>query len=594
MRTLFLAAVLLLSVVAIPAAEPDTPTGTIAFSSIGPRGWDLYITDIASRQSRRLTDHPALDYNAVFSPTGDRIAFVSERDGNLELYCIQTDGTELKRLTNEYALDDHPAWSPDGRQLVFVSTRQPAEKPGQAWNGLYIMNADSSEVRRLSGTGAADYSPAWSPRGDAIAFASGSGVRGGTDLYVIKPDGSDRRLVIKNGGWPTFAADGQSIYFHSGREDKWGIWQVRLDGTGLERITPPDIEAYTPRSSADGTKLVLAVKRGTHRQIELLDLASRQFTPVTQDATDHWNPSLAPDGRSVVYHQTAPNFTVPNVELWGTPPGTRLRLLRPAGAFPAFAPDGKRLALTGGGFATVDVMNLDGSERKTIFTGKNRGLFSISWAHTGDLIAFSEGGVFQGPQGGVDLVTLHPDGSEYKKRTTDLGNNGFPSFSPDGQQVVFRSGRGGNKNLFIMNRDSSGSRQLTDGKWTDTMCDWSPTNEWIAFASDRGGNFEVWLIKPDGSGLRKLIGGGGRHNHPHFSPDGRWIVFTSQRAGYSAEEVSLPSQPQPYGDLFIIRLDGTGLLRLTHNGFEEGTPAWGPVLEIKPSGQGRKAGGLDY
>jgi Tol biopolymer transport system component len=109
------------------------------------------------------------------------------------------------------------------------------------------------------------------------------------------------------------------------------------------------------------------------------------------------------------------------------------------------------------------------------------------------------------------------------------------------------------------------------------MADWSPMGDWIVFASDRDGEFDVWRIRPDGSGLRKLVGGGGRDNHPHFSPDGRWVVFTSQRAGYSAEEISLPGQPQPYGDLFAVRLDGSGLIRLTHTASEEGTPAWGPV-----------------
>ena len=90
------------------------------------------------------------------------------------------------------------------------------------------------------------------------------------------------------------------------------------------------------------------------------------------------------------------------------------------------------------------------------------------------------------------------------------------------------------------------------------------------------------------------MGGGGRNNHPHFSPDAKWIVFTSQRAGYSAEEISLPRQPQPYGDLFAIRVDGTGLVRLTHNGFEEGTPAWGPAVDFKPSTAGPKAGAEEY
>src|SRR5437588_2175525 len=119
-----------------PKAAPAPPGGTILFSSLGPRGWDVYLTDVAGNETRRLTDHPALDFNAAFSPDGRRIAFVSERDGNLELYSIQADGTGLKRLTTEFALDDHPAWSPDGRRLAFVSTRQPADEPGRAWNGL--------------------------------------------------------------------------------------------------------------------------------------------------------------------------------------------------------------------------------------------------------------------------------------------------------------------------------------------------------------------------------------------------------------------------------------------------------------------------
>ena len=204
-----------------------------------------------------------------------------------------------------------------------------------------------------------------------------------------------------------------------------------------------------------------------------------------------------------------------------------------------------------------------------------------------------KGGTFQGPKGDVDVATVRPDGSGYRRLTDDPGNDGFPSFAPDGKRLVFRSGRGGSKNLYVMNHDGTGVRRLTEGRWTDTMADWSPTGEWIVFASDRGGDFEVWLIRPDGSGLRTTVGGGGRNNHPHCSPHGRGAVFTSRRAGHSAEEVSLPHQPQPYGELFAVRLDGAGLTRLTHNGFEEGTPAWGPPLPSKPSREGGK-GRDDY
>ena len=81
--------------------KPDRPPpGAIAFSSLAPRGWDLYVTDVSTGRTRRLTDHPALDYNASFSPDGKSVAFVSERDGNLEIYTAHVDGTALKRLTS--------------------------------------------------------------------------------------------------------------------------------------------------------------------------------------------------------------------------------------------------------------------------------------------------------------------------------------------------------------------------------------------------------------------------------------------------------------------------------------------------------------
>jgi Tol biopolymer transport system component len=426
------------------------PGGTIAFASLAPRGWDLYLVDLDSRRTRRLTDHAALDFNAAFSPDGSRLAFVSERDGNAELYVMRADGSDPRRLTDDFALDDHPAWSPDGRRIAFSSTRQPSDEPGRAWNVVFIMDADGGSPDRLTPAGSADYSPAWSPTGELIAVASGSGEAGGTDLFVMAPDGSGRRHVVADGGWPAFAADGKSLFFHSRRQGKWGIWRVGLDGSGLERVTPPDLDAYTPSACADGVRLVATASHGGDRQVVLIDLASRSMTDLTDEKTDHWNPTIAPDGRWVVYHKTAPDAAAPNVELWGTPPGTELKLLRLAGAFPAFSPDGRRIALTGGSFERLDVMNVDGSDRRTIHLGTSRALFSVSWAHQGDRIAFSHGPVFQGPGGQVDIATIRPDGSGYAELTRDPGNDGFPSFSPDGRRLVFRSGRGGSKNLYVM------------------------------------------------------------------------------------------------------------------------------------------------
>ncbi len=574
--------VLMLTNVDCRAQEVVDPVGTIAFSSVAPRGWDLYVADLETGKHRQLTDHPALDYNAAVSPDGLQYAFVSEREGNPELYLSGLKDKTLSRLTREFAMNDHPTWSPDGRQVAFVSTRrtydstESADRLGLAWNAVYVMNLDGSELRRLTPPNIADYSPAWSPCGRWIAVASGSGRTGGTDLYLMRIDGTERRLVVNNGGWPAFGPDGETLYFHSRRQNQWSVWQIQLDGSNLLRVTPAGVNAYTPRASSDGHHLVLTVDRGNHRQVAIVNSDNRELRDVTSEPIDHWNPTISADGRFVVYHRRTESYAPAEVETWSAPPGTSLRLLRVTGSFPALSPDGSQVALVGSGFGSLDLMNIDGTTRRTIYQGTGRGVFSVSWAKGGeDWIAFSVGRAFQGPSSRVDVAVIKPDGSNLVNLTEAVGNNAFPSFSPDGQQLVFRSGRDGSKNLYVMQRDGTEVRRLTEGNWTDTMCHWSPSGEWITFASDRDGNFDIWLIRSDASETRKLIGGGGRNNHPHFSPCGQWIVFTSQRAGYSAEEISLPRQPQPYGSLFMVRIDGSNLTRLTHNGFEEGTPDWG-------------------
>jgi Tol biopolymer transport system component len=564
--------------------QVDRPRGTIAFASQAPRGWDVYVTDVKSRKTARLTEHPRLDYNAVVSPDGKRVAFVSERDGNMEIYSMNVDGSDQHRLTNEFALDDHPSWSPDGQQLVFTSTRRPADKPGQSWNALYFMNADGSNVTRLSPPGVTELSPAWSPANGRIAFlAPGQGIG------VVNPDGSGRKIIVKDGGWPAFNGNGKWLYFHKNQRH-WGIWRVRLDGSDLKRITPPDLDVCTPAGSRDPDHLAVAVLRPSGRQIEVLDVATGELTPVTDDATDHWNPSLSTDGERLYYHQRTPAKGGPRVEVWGTPPDTNVKMVRVVdGMFPAFSSDAMRIAFIDGifdsGRHSIAVMNADGSDHKRVWTGKTD-LFSLTWLHhpsssdpQDDILAFSRGGYFRDAKTSIDIATVRPDGSALATLIADGSNNGWPSFSPDGKQYVFRSGRSGAKNLYLANRDGSGLRRLTEGKWTDTMPHWSPLGDWIVFASNRDGDFHLWLIRPDGAGLRKLLGGA-RHNHPHFSPDGRWVVFASSYADTSVEAVSLPRTDEPFGELFAIRVDGRGLMRLTHNGSSEGTPDWGPFSGI--------------
>ena len=239
-RFLCLAALLSASVSIAKEGIPDfntskRPEGIIAFSSVAPRHFDLYLHD-SPGDTTQLTKTSALDYNAAFSPDGRRIAFVSERDGNVDLYSMNVDGSNIARLTSNQAMDDHPTWSPNSKRIAFVSTRKRADRAGRAWNGIYVIDADGTNVHRLSGDDAADYSPAWSPSGDWIAFVAGR--TRPEDVWLMKPDGTDRRLLIENGGWPTFINGGAAVAFHRESDGRWDIWKNQfrwIGGEGVDR-----------------------------------------------------------------------------------------------------------------------------------------------------------------------------------------------------------------------------------------------------------------------------------------------------------------------------------------------------------------------
>jgi Tol biopolymer transport system component len=100
------------------------------------------------------------------------------------------------------------------------------------------------------------------------------------------------------------------------------------------------------------------------------------------------------------------------------------------------------------------------------------------------------------------------------------------------------------------------------------------------FSRVADGDYEIYSIAPDGSGLRRLTTATGSDAHQGWSPDGEHIVFASSRMGFK-DEGAYTDAPQPYGELFVMRADGTGVEQITDNQWEEGAPAWRPRLRAK-------------
>ncbi len=206
---------------------------------------DIWRRPFGRGDAVNLTDHPAEDSQPAWSPEGDRLAFFSDRDGDkLELYLLNLTHGGLTRLTHNSYYESGASWSPNGRKLVF--TRYFPAPEGQQHDGkgevieldldsgaeteltelggyngglsyspdgrliafhrvadgrseLWLMAADGSDPSPLTATYIDEYSPEWSPDGAWLAFSAGvlDDSRGTFDLWLMRPDGSGRRVLNK-------------------------------------------------------------------------------------------------------------------------------------------------------------------------------------------------------------------------------------------------------------------------------------------------------------------------------------------------------------------------------------------------------------
>jgi TolB protein len=218
-----------------PAWSPDGRA--LAFTSRA----DIYVMNADGSERRRLARgaRPGAlrPGELAWSPRGDKIAFVRERDGDLEIHVMKADGSEERRLTRNTVRDSHPIWSPDGRRIAFESNWQ-----------VWVMNADGSGQRRLTRNGGRNFAPAWSPDGQRIAFerrtgrekyrpCSGCGRASAFEVWVMNANGSAQQMLTRRGAAPGWSPDGRKIAFVSERDGYGDIYVMNADGKGQRNLT---------------------------------------------------------------------------------------------------------------------------------------------------------------------------------------------------------------------------------------------------------------------------------------------------------------------------------------------------------------------
>jgi Tol biopolymer transport system component len=233
---------------------------------------------------------------------------------------------------------------------------------------------------------------------------------------------------------------------------------------------------------------------------------------------------------------------------------------------------------------------MDGAERRRLVefqVPRNRPI-GFSWSRDARWIVFSRGGsaaIFGGNPDG-DVWKMRADGTDLTNLTPDSpADDGYPSFSGDGQWIIFRRGTRGHYDLYLMRTDGSSVRRLTDGDANYLEAVFSPTANRIALLANRDDPgsvlYDVYLMELTddlrAQSIRRITATDGQEGHLAFSPDGEWLAFASEQGGISDETPLFP-EPQAYGEIYAYRLTDGKLVRLTHNKWEEGVPSWERVI----------------
>jgi TolB protein len=226
-------------------------------------------------------------------------------------------------------------------ELLFQSDREGSPR-------LYILNLSTASVRRVGTIGDwVDEEPRWSPDGQRIAFASTRAEKGNIDIFVMNADGSnvvrltDHRAPEQG---PVWAADGKSVFFTGERDGRGEIYRVWLADRRVERMTSGINRAIMPATSPDGRYLAYAAQTIMSFQIHLIDLTNGTSRQVTSGG-GACRPSFSPDSKEIAFvrldrdpsrieavRESGSRMLVADPKLWSY--------------YPDYSPDGRLIAFS--------------------------------------------------------------------------------------------------------------------------------------------------------------------------------------------------------------------------------------------------------
>jgi Tol biopolymer transport system component len=476
-----------------------------------------------------LTTDPGYEGEPTFSPDGQTIAYVADRDGNFEIYLQQISGGPALNLTRNPAADIQPAFSPDGREIAFVSNRSSGSDIFHAAPGLpliggdiWVMPALGGPARRIVENG---NFPSWTPDGASLVYIHGT-FRNARIARVPAAGGESRDVpveepVVYRYFFPSLSEDGRWLLYQHGNQ----IELVPAEGGKARVLASGESPAWGPGSTS---VLYTNDTPGKNRTLwkAPFSLARGAFSgpprPLTFGRGADLGARASRDGRAVAFSAVDESLNLEELSFDAeagrvTGPARELTSGNNHVGFFDPAPDGKAVVFAAERGASSHLWRIDPPAVPVELTrDPNYSETDPEWSPDGGEIAFSrtEEGAAQGSQA---LWIMKPDGTN-PRRVTDFSGYQM-AWLPDGKVLVQRG-----DSLVRLDLASGATAPIVGAK-ARTLLSVDRSGQWLIYQSGEGGRMGLATIPVAGGTPRLVPTGPYEAYHPFFSPSGRWVYF---------------------------------------------------------------------
>lgn len=304
---------LLFFIFSYTARDKTLETAKIVFTSTRGGNSDIYIINPDGIGLVQFTRHRGTDSQPKWSPTGEQILFVSDRqDGVPDLFLIDADGKNIRKVFPETAHRTRPTYSPDGKRIAYLRDIERA---------IYTATINGEEEKQLVPVGKSKGEPDWSPDGTEIAFVSKIETPiGGYQIRIINLETNEQEILLADElplmRSPAWAPSGDKIAFSWLDLDVWDVnvllqwgggnaaWKnetlyvVNRDGSGLRQLlNRANAGAVRPVWSPRGDELIYERSEPLFQifKIALDGQISEQLTHEGRNSNGDWfDPAALP------------------------------------------------------------------------------------------------------------------------------------------------------------------------------------------------------------------------------------------------------------------------------------------------------------